>query len=800
MKRMAALVLALVIALGTLPVTGFAADELEITLKINSEYQHYDKDFILVTLARANYQLLAPARPFAEALEAELSWDEASQQITFTKGDKTAVIAVDAETASDNGEEVKLETPAQLVEDTAYVPVEFVGKALDFRVLREQYGRFVRLITRTTDKTPFDTIKPGMAELISDYHRPVPTEFEKSNDPNDLLWYTDKEYIPEEELTKERVLDTSHLPSGDVIYTEDDMLDSSGSGETANGNWKVVDINDESVDFNRALQIQCTYPPTNTTFFIVKPTKRMEDYVDPKDKYLITFKARIVGGGHVDTGDGKLYFHCEESYIPTWIKSVSETVTIGTEWQTYYFMATGIENANHFGFTTGFYQQTIQIGGFEVQKLSRDADVSMFEEYNKPVDLISPEMSKDAPWRQEAIDRIEEVRKGDLKVKVQDKDGNPVPDADIKFDMFEHEFKFGAVLDTSFWNPGAGGMVDNYVKTLGPNFNAAGCGNGLKIEYYDSTPAVARRKFDDAKNLGIKYFRGHAIFMPSLNTGAVRPYRLYGPDQPSKLDWETFEEYMKNHINRIVEGVPEITEWDVTNEMVNRVTWDNVYGRDFVYNIYKWCKEIFPEGMKLMLCDNQVGNERYWQMLDRYQNDGIEYDMLGYQGHEFDFAHDTSNTLRSRPTKFLEYYDRYVYEYGKSFSLTEYSCSADDEGEQADLMRDSLIAAFSHPGCDGFYIFWYCDVWSGSSAKAGAAPLYDKRFNPKKGLKQWQDLVYNKWWTRDAHTTTDTEGKGQVRGFYGDYDVTVTVGGKEVKTVSAAYHRNYENELVITLD
>ena len=31
MKRMTALVLALVIALGTLPVTGFAADELEIT-------------------------------------------------------------------------------------------------------------------------------------------------------------------------------------------------------------------------------------------------------------------------------------------------------------------------------------------------------------------------------------------------------------------------------------------------------------------------------------------------------------------------------------------------------------------------------------------------------------------------------------------------------------------------------------------------------------------------------------------------------------------------------------------------
>ena len=46
---------------------------------------------------------------------------------------------------------------------------------------------------------------------------------------------------------------------------------------------------------------------------------------------------------------------------------------------------------------------------------------------------------------------------------------------------------------------------------------------------------------------------------------------------------------------------------------------------------------------------------------------------------------------------------------------------------------------------------------------------------------------------------TDKDGEGSIRGFYGDYDVTVNVGGEE-KTVSAAFHKGYENVLTITVD
>ncbi|MBO5008130.1 MAG: hypothetical protein J6D26_04795 [Clostridia bacterium] len=803
MKRLTVFLLVLVLALGCMSY-GASAEEadLDTMLKINSEYQQYD--LILVTLARANYQLLAPARPFAEALGAELEWDGENQQITLTKDDKTAVITLDAPSAMVNGEEVILETPAQLVGATSYLPVEFVGKSLGYRVLREQYGRYVRLVSSTNTTSPYynGDIKPGMAELISDYHRPVPTEFERSNELDDLMFYTDYEYIPEEELLKEKTFDMSKLPSGEVIYTNDDFVDSSGSGETVNGWWKPVEIDDEGVDFDRAVQICCTYPPSNTTFFIVKPTKRIESYVDPKDKYLVKFSVRLVGGGHVDTGAGKVYVHVEESDKSTWIKSVEETVEFGSDWTTVYAIATGVDNANHIGVTTGFWRQTIEIGGFEVQKLDRNTDITWYEEYKKPVDLISPELSKDAPWRQEALDRIEEVRKGDFKVVVQDKEGNPVEGAEVEFDMFEHEFRFGAVLDASFWNQYAGGALTNYINTLGVNFNSVGAGNGTKLEDTDSNLRIAKRKFDDAKNLGIKHFRGHVLWMPSLASGDVGPYRFYGHKQPESMDWATFENYVKNHFNHVMTAFPEITELEVANEMVNRVTWDSRFGPDYLHELFYWADEIRKKNgyddMKLGYCDNQIGNAKYWEKLDSFQAKDLPYEVLVHQGHSYDFANDPYANVR-RVSTYLQSWDRFVYEYEKQFTISEFSCSSDTQEFQADFTRDVLIAAFSHPGCEAFNIFWYSDVWSGSKAPAGCAPLYDKNFKPKLGLNQWQDLIYNKWWTKDAITTTDSEGKGQVRGFYGDYDITVTVDGKPVKTEMAAFHKGYENELVITL-
>ncbi len=809
MKRLTAFLLAMVIVLGIMPITtAFAGEystELEITFKINSKWQT-DMDLKLWVVKRADYHILAPARQLAEKLGAEVAWDDEKQQVTLTRGDKSVSMVIGSSTGMNNGVEKELFAAADMIDGLAYVPVEFVGEGLDYHAFREKYGRQVRLVQKTTTETPnaYQEIKPGTAPLVSTYHRPVPTEFEKSSDPNDLIFYTDYEWIDPDILNAERTLDTSNLPSGEIIYDMDDIFESTPDGERSDaGWWKQVEIDDPNVPFDKVLRIASTKTQTEQTNYIIKPSKRIQEFVGIKEKFLVSFYVRLVEGGHVDTGLGKIFVHIEESYIPKWNKSLKEYIEFSDQWQKVYFLATGVENANHIGFTTGFWSQVVDIGGFQVEKLDPDVDTSMFDAVKKVTDGLTPWFAKEAPWRQEALDRIEVVRKGDFSVVVKDKNGNPVEGAEVELDMFEHEFRFGAVLDTSFYESSIG-WAEEYVKTLGVNFNAAGAGNATKEGHFLSNPSRAKRKFGDAKNLGIKYFRGHVLWMPQLQEGIIRPFRLYGPGQGDNLDWDTFEKYVKNSFNEFMSTMDEITELEVANEMTTRITWDNNFskygypGKEYLHQLFFWADEIRKKNnydhITLCYCGNNVEAEKYWDMLDGFQKANLPFERYMYQGH--------SSENSARNIGFLnEVYDRYVYEYEKQYGISEYSVTSNTQEFQADATRDALILNFSHPGCESFSVFWYSDVYSGGTSKAleGCAPLYDVNFKEKLGLKTWQDMLYNKWWTRDAKATTGVDGKGTVRGFYGDYDITVRVNGQVVATDMAAFHKGYENVYEITL-
>ena len=71
----------------------------------------------------------------------------------------------------------------------------------------------------------------------------------------------------------------------------------------------------------------------------------------------------------------------------------------------------------------------------------------------------------------------------------------------------------------------------------------------------------------------------------------------------------------------------------------------------------------------------------------------------------------------------------------------------------AALWRDFMIHAFSHEGMEGFYLWGFKD----GDTYATHSLFYDELGNRKPCIDQWEDLIYNKWWTRDAKATTDAE-------------------------------------------
>ncbi len=73
---------------------------------------------------------LVPMRLIFEALQATVTWDGETQTIRAVRGTESVELGLNQPTAVVNGEQVKLEQPAQIVGRSTMVPLRFVSEAL----------------------------------------------------------------------------------------------------------------------------------------------------------------------------------------------------------------------------------------------------------------------------------------------------------------------------------------------------------------------------------------------------------------------------------------------------------------------------------------------------------------------------------------------------------------------------------------------------------------------------------------------------------------------------------------------
>ncbi|MCM3701020.1 stalk domain-containing protein [Paenibacillus macerans] len=83
---------------------------------------------------QSNHVTLVPMRALFESLGAQVDYDTASGLITATKGTDTIELKVNNTTAHKNGQSITLETPAKLINGSAYVPLRFVGESFGAKV------------------------------------------------------------------------------------------------------------------------------------------------------------------------------------------------------------------------------------------------------------------------------------------------------------------------------------------------------------------------------------------------------------------------------------------------------------------------------------------------------------------------------------------------------------------------------------------------------------------------------------------------------------------------------------------
>lgn len=96
---------------------------------VNGTTVNFDRPAVIV-----NERTLVPIRQIAEALDAEVSWNQADSMVTIKTDDNTVNLQIGNATYWVNSEEKTMDVSAQLMSDRTYIPARAVAEALNANV------------------------------------------------------------------------------------------------------------------------------------------------------------------------------------------------------------------------------------------------------------------------------------------------------------------------------------------------------------------------------------------------------------------------------------------------------------------------------------------------------------------------------------------------------------------------------------------------------------------------------------------------------------------------------------------
>lgn len=405
---------------------------------------------------------------------------------------------------------------------------------------------------------------------------------------------------------------------------------------------------------------------------------------------------------------------------------------------------------------------------------------------------------------QRTRENIEKYRKGDCTL-IFESDGKLPEDISVSVRQTGSEFKFGAnifMLD-EFENEEKNKI---YRESFPELFNLA------TLPFYWSTvePREGEYRFD--KN-SPKIYRRPAIdlCLEYCREKNIEPkchclnYDAFTPDWVKDLPVDKAKEKLETRFRVISERYANvIPTFEVTNETLQHSHRSPFFMEDdFLEWSYFTADKYFPKN-KLIINDYNIwdpsshNRNYYYMQIERLLRNGVTHlDTIGMQFHCFfpREAEEKQATQKFNPGRLYELFDLFA-RFGKELQITEMTIPARSESEedeqiQAELTENLYRVLFSHPAMNAI-IYWNLvdgytylpsggdpgDMTKGENVYYGAFMRFDMT---KKPVYHALDRLINKEW-RTAETVTAKAGRASFRGFFGDYDITVHSGGKDVKT------------------
>ena len=567
----------------------------------------------------------------------------------------------------------------------------------------------------------------------------------------------------------------NNLPAGDWVFFDNE--DAIMNGATSYGSSaSVQDVTDQDFSKKVVHNISQGANAWNAGWNI-----RNKEAIQTGDKMLLVFNIRSIGGV------GKVNVIAE--HVTTFNKEIIFTLPISEEWNQYLIPFESSDNyainTLVWGFHLAFEDQTIEIGGFTA--LNYNNTITLDQLPNEINNEFYGGWEPDAPWRATAADQIDQLRKANLTIQVNNSSGDPVADAAIDVKMTRHEFAFGSAITANriAGNNAQNDIYENKIINLdgeGHGFNWVVFENDMKWPAWEDEWFVNKTELVNA----VQWLRDNDV--------EIRGHNLVWPGEnnlPSDINANlTNIPYIQNRINTHIEEIltypgiaGNIAEWDVINEIITNTTLANTFqsdpnyttGRELYGEIFQKAKDVDPN-IGLWLNDfvtisqgNTPGNVPYDQLKQFTQeivDANAPIDGIGFQAHVGGFPNSIYEVLDT--------YDDFYNSFGLKAKITEFDLptSIDDE-LAADYLVDFLTATFSHESMDGF-LFW--SFWDGATYMNEGSNLYNMDWTLTEAATAYIDLIFNQWWT-DEIVVSNNNGVGESRVFKGTYEISYTCDG-----------------------
>ena len=467
-----------------------------------------------------------------------------------------------------------------------------------------------------------------------------------------------------------------------------------------------------------------------------------------------------------ETGEGVVVAYFQLGRDP-WDKSMMTTISCGSEWTSFSipFVSKHDYGAGDSVLELGLASlpQHIQLKNIRVSNFGRDRNVE-----DLPKTRFTYSGREDgARWRQEALDRIKELRTAPVNVTVRDSRGKVLRGAEVSVQMKESDFVWGSAVGTDAFV--SGGKVDTlYGAMLKKYFNTAIITVGLKISGWywgDERKGKTLTTFRWMEDNGMR-MRGHNLVWPGwkFNPAATRMIAEQFP--------ETFDALIKAQFHeRMAFTKGKLIAWDVVNEPLHETAFFDYLPEDVMVDWFKLARQLDPDA-QLFINEYAMLNcvqspemiASFIRLIEDLRKKGAPVDAVGIQGH--------FGTLPRAPRDVISDLDMFL-PLGLPVQITEWDFDTEDEDLQADYTRDFLIAVYSHPAVTGInaWGFWEGDQWKPKGA------MFRKDWTPKPNAKVWEDLVLGDWRTSVSAKTGKT-GTVSSRAHFGEYDIRAEYKGR----------------------